>query len=127
MLPRSRVGDVLQAIYDTEWPIRLEYLWDGGWVWVLVGRNDTTAEVTFPRVWTDDQLDGKQTVLCMSEFIKDQFERIPSIEKDWVARGNEKTIEDAVFCLATAIADETPDSEFSRQWKAGEWQDCQTK
>ena len=118
-ITRVLVGDLLQEIYDTEWPIRLEYVWDGGWTWALVGNNGPVEERRFPRVWFDNQLQGKQIAICVSESAREQMESIPMQEPDWVARGHCKTIEQACFNLAEALSIYKPNSDFAKKWKAG--------
>ena len=115
-IPRASVGDLLQAIYDTEWPIRLEYVWDGGWVWVLGGHNGPEEEKRFPRVWFDNQLQGQQRMICLSNLARNQVESIPTQERDWVERGSSKTIEGAVSELAEALSRHMPDSDFTKKW-----------
>lgn len=111
----------MQAIYDTEWPIRLEYVWDGGWTWSLIGHNGLPEDRKFPRVWFDDQLAGENTPVCISAEAAAQMESLPVQERDWLARGYAKSIEEAASQLADVLSRQAPDSDFAKRWRTGEW------
>lgn len=110
----SEVGEVLDRIYKTECPIRLEYVWDGGWVWTVLGVDNKEA---WPRVWIDDDIEGNFKISVMNEAVRDRIETIHKQEKDWLYRGQAKPINEAVHAMACALYLEIPDSEFGRWWK----------
>lgn len=111
-IKQESVGEVLAAIYASEIPIRLEWVWDGGFTWVLVG-GDTTH---YPRVWNDDALDGWETIIQSDEGARasdaGQF-----LQRDWLDRGSEHTVQDAVARLADAILEHLPSSAFANRWR----------
>ena len=111
----------MQFIYDTEWPIRLEYVWDGGWTWSLIGHNGLPEDRKFPRVWFDDQLAAINVPMCISPEAAAQIESIPTQEQDWLARGSAPSIEEAVSQLASELNSRIPDQPFAKRWLAGEW------
>lgn len=108
----TNVGEVLAAIYRSEINIRLEWVWDGGFTWVLV---KSTPE-RYPRVWNDDTLDGAET-LIQSDAGARAADAGQFLHADWWARGSEPTIEAAVTCLADAVTEHYPDSRFARLWQ----------
>lgn len=92
---------------------RIEWFFDGGFVWVLNNGD-------YPRVRIDDGLDGdKQTVIAQSDEGARAMDRGQVMRRDWIARGSEPTIEEAVTAPAEAILAEGP-SAFSKWWR--EWQ-----
>ena len=96
-IEREAVGEVLAKLYDCEINCRVEWAWDGGFVWVWNDRS-------YPRVWVDDGLAGvRETVLAQSDEAARASDKAQFLAPDWRARGTEPTIEEAVTALAEAI------------------------
>jgi hypothetical protein len=53
------VGEVVRRIYDARIPARIEWMFDDGFVWVLLGGGERER---LPRVWLDDMLEGARTL-----------------------------------------------------------------
>lgn len=106
------VGAVLTAIYDSEIPIRLEWVWDGGFTWALIGG----TRDCFPRVWNDDMLDGGGTIM-QSDAGARAADAGQYLQKDWLARGSEETVQAAVARLSDAIVEHLPSSAFASRWR----------
>lgn len=111
-IKQESVGEVLAAIYASEISIRLEWVWDGGFTWALIG----SSSEYFPRVWNDDSLDESTTIMQSDEGARaadaGQF-----LRKDWLARGSEDTVQAAVTRLGDAILEHMPESAFANQWR----------
>lgn len=112
-LKQESVGEVLAAIYDSEIPIRLEWVWDGGFTWALIGGGDREC---YPRVWNDDSLDGAETSM-QSDAGARAADAGQFLRKDWLAGGSEETITVAVARLGDAILEHLPTSAFANQWR----------
>jgi len=103
MIKRDQVGECLANIYRSEIPIRLEWVYDGGFTWSLIkqGRDQ------WPRVWNDDSLGGDscsmQTDTAARLADQGQF-----LRKDWLERGSAETIEAAMTELLEAIKKHHP-------------------
>lgn len=102
---KINISKILQQIYNSEIPVRLEFMYDMGFCWSLVD------ETIFPRVFYDFKLEGITIENSLSA------DRIPVFEKDWMARGVSQTFEDAVKDLCEAIVRNLPDSNFSKWWR----------
>lgn len=90
------IEPIIQAIYDAEIPCRLEWVFDGGFTWSLIGGTQ------YPRVWLDDATDGAITTVVETVehmIIRNQ----PLPEKDWIARGCSYSLHEAVQQLAIAV------------------------
>ena len=112
-IKQESVGEVLAAIYASEIPIRLEWIWDGGFTWSLIGGGDREC---YPRVWNDDSLDGAETSM-QSDVGARAADAGQFLRKDWLARGSEETIQAAVARLGDAILEHLPSSAFANQWR----------
>lgn len=112
-IKQESVGEVLAAIYDSEIPIRLEWVWDGGFTWSLI--NDCDSE-RYPRVWNDDTLDGAETSM-QNDVGARAADAGQFLRKDWLARGSEETVQAAVARLGDAILEHKPTSAFANQWR----------
>lgn len=111
-IKQESVGEVLAAIYDSEIPIRLEWVWDGGFTWALI----TGSAEYYPRVWNDDSLDGATTAM-QSDVGARAADAGQFLRKDWLARGSEETVQAAVARLGDAILKHLPASAFANQWR----------
>ena len=111
IIRRAEVGEVLARIYDAEISARVEWLFDGGFVWALIG-----AEDEIPRICIDDALaDGFSTHLQSQEAAQ-ALERGQFLQRDWRVRGRARTIEEAVTALAEAIARLHAGIPFAQWW-----------
>lgn len=97
---------ILQQIYKSEIPIRIESMYDMGYAWSVID------ETIFPRIFYDFQLEG---VTIENVLTRD---KIPVFEKDWLAKGVANTFEAAVKDICEAITKYLPDSEFSKWWRS---------
>lgn len=115
---RQDVGEVLSRIYAAEIPIRLEWVFDSGFVWVLVGTEDRWP-ARVPRLWVDEGLSGDDAATSLhSDTMAGAMDDERLLLPDWRERGSAKTIEDAVSALAEAISRHCVDSEFAQWWTA---------
>lgn len=90
---------VFEKIYESEINCRLEWRWDGGFVWSI--QNDE-----WPRIWKDDD-------------IQDDYKRISrmdgnKLEKDWIDRGSSDTIDGAFYDMINSIEKHFPNSAFTK-------------
>ena len=108
------VAEIIRRIYSAEIPGRIEWMFDDGFVWVLVGPNGDSRNL--PRVWMDDAFANAQTKV-QSATAAPAHERSQFLMRDWLERGKERTIEDAVCALAEAIVRHHEHSEFARWWR----------
>ena len=107
----EQIGEVLHRIYQAEIPGRIEWMFDDGFVWVLVNR-----QRDLPRLWMDDALSGHRTV-AQSELAARGGERAQFLTADWQERGREHSLAAAVAALGDAIVRHYEDSEFARWWR----------
>jgi hypothetical protein len=90
------IEPILQAIYDAEIPCRIEWVFDGGFTWSLIGSTQ------YPRTWLDDAT--ALDVLLVAESVDHMITRNePLLEKDWIARGCSYSLHEAVQQLAIAV------------------------
>jgi hypothetical protein len=106
-------SETLRRIYAARIPGRIEWMFDHGFVWVLV--NGNTDGKLLPRTWVDDALSDVRTVV-ESEPAAQAHARSQMLTCDWLRRGRERTFDAAVAALAAAIAGEFPHIEFARWW-----------
>lgn len=107
------MAEMFRRLYAARIPGRIEWMFDDGFVWVLV-RADGNA---FPRLWVDDALGGVSTVV-ESNAATQARDQARSLAPDWLARGRARTIEAAVQALADAAMEHHPDSEFAHWWRS---------
>ena len=100
---KINISKILQKIYESEIPVRIEFMYDMGYCWSLID------ETIFPRVFYDFQLEG---VTIENVLTRD---KIPVFEKDWLAKGISNSFEQAVKDLCEAIIKYLPENSFS-QW-----------
>ena len=110
------IGEVLRRIYDAEIPGRIEWRFDDGFVWALIGSNGQATAKNRPRVWMDDALAGEPTRV-QSDLAARGHERAQFLMRDWQERGKTRTLEDAVLALADAIVRHHESSDFARWWR----------
>jgi hypothetical protein len=116
-LGNGLISEVLQRIYQSEIPGRIEWMFDEGFVWVLVGPNGEEHARNLPRLWVDNALAGERTT-ARSDLAREAVEPSQFIMRDWRARGCERTIDSAVYALADAIVRLHASSEFAQWWRA---------
>jgi hypothetical protein len=109
------VSEALRRIYDAGIPGRIEWMFDEGFVWALVGTDGDGARV-LPRLWLDDALAGTRTVVQSDEAAQAQ-EHSRVAQRDWLKRGRQRSIEGAVCALAEAIVLYYPENEFAHWWR----------
>jgi hypothetical protein len=100
-----KVSEILQQIYNSEIPARIEFMFDLGFCWNLID------EKKFPRIFYDFQLEGLTIENSLSQ------DRVPFFEKDWIEKGVSATFEDAVMALSESVVKYFPDSLFSQWWR----------
>jgi hypothetical protein len=102
---KINLSKILQQIYNSEIPVRIEFMYDMGFCWSLID------EKVFPRVFYDFQIEG---VTIENVLTKD---KCPVFEKDWLLKGISNTFEGAVKDLCESILKHLPDSSFSQWWR----------
>ena len=102
---KINISKILQQMYKSEIPIRIESMYDMGYCWSLVD------ETVFPRVFYDFQLEG---VTIENVLTRD---KIPVFEKDWIARGISNSFEGAVRDLCEAVVKHLPENGFTQWWR----------
>lgn len=102
------VNMILEAIYNSEIPCRLEWMFDAGFTWSIQGKE-------YPRLWIDDSTDEKIKIMCESEE-NVLWRNNPFLKKDWIARGCNYGFNDAVLELAEAVYKNFPKSPFGKWW-----------
>ncbi|MBK5202167.1 MAG: hypothetical protein JJE45_00395 [Prolixibacteraceae bacterium] len=100
---------IFKKIYESEINCRIEWIWDGGFTWSI-------QDNKFPRIWNDDMKEGKKQSIeiTASAKFKQEIEKDLS-QKDWIARGKEMDLEDALCKMYDAIIFHFPNS------KAAKW------
>lgn len=94
LFSREKIGDILQAIYDSEINVSLSWLWDGG------------VDVCFNDGWRGpDSWTAKTT-------LRNRYS-IPNQRGDGFA--------EAVKWLAEKAIELYPDSTFAKRWRSGEF------
>jgi hypothetical protein len=98
---------VFEKIYESEINCRLEWRWNGGFTW-------TIQDNSFPRIWKDDNLDGKKKCLTItsSDEVKEKMKNF-YLEKDWIDRGVSDTVDGAFYDMITSIEKHFPNSKFA--------------
>lgn len=94
---------LLNFVYDSEVNCRIEWVWDSGFTWYLI---DGTK---FPRNIMDGDLEELSKNTKRSNFYSDKMKN-PIYEKDWIATGNCRDIEDALCEMFDAIIKHLPNS-----------------
>jgi len=106
-LIQYQIPAILESIYESEIPCRLEWRFDGGFIW-SIQNND------YPRLWKDEQ--SEQTVMC--ETTENMLLRNnPLLEKDWIARGGSYSFMETVEQLADEVCKLFPQSKFAKWYK----------
>ena len=93
------VGPALEAIYNAEIPIRLEWAYDSGYTWVLI-RDDPGSH---PRTWIDDSLSGITQGITQSDAGAKAADKGQFLQVDWMDRGCDIKLEVAIQQLLDAI------------------------
>ena len=99
------IPTIIQQIYNSEIPVRLEFMYDMGYCWNLID------EKKFPRIFYDFKLEGVAIENSLS------VDKVPIFEKDWLARGISGSLEMAIKDLSEAIVKYLPESSFSKWWR----------
>jgi hypothetical protein len=110
------ISEIFRRIYEAEIAGRIEWMFDDGFVWVLVGPNGEQQARNAPRLWMDDALSGDHTT-AQSDHASGALDQSQFVMRDWRERGRARTIEDAVRALADAAARHYKASEFARWWR----------
>jgi hypothetical protein len=97
---------IFKKIYESEIPCRIEWMYDHGYNWSLQNN-------IYPRIWIDDFINDPTGIICESEESKIRREDAP-LEKDWIARGSNKDIEDCICELCDAIVKHYPNSDAAK-------------
>lgn len=101
----AQASMIIESIYESEIPCRIEWVYDGGFVWSI--QNDE-----YPRLWKDEQIDQK--ILC--ETPENMLLRNnPFLEKDWTARGGSYSFLDTIMELADKVVELYPHSKLA-EW-----------
>lgn len=104
----GHLKELFQKIYDSEINCRIEWCWDGGFTWCI------SDQSKLPRIWIDNDLSE-----CLKKTIRSKYYskkmKNPVYEKDWLARGCEYSLEDAILKMTDAIIEHFPNSKFT-QW-----------
>jgi len=97
---------VIESIYDSEIPCRVEWMYDGGFTWSIQNGD-------YPRLMIDDDTEGR---IILAETPENMLLRHnPILAKDWIVRGNNYSFKEAVNELAEKICELYPESKFA-QW-----------
>jgi len=103
----AQASMVIESIYESEIPCRIEWVYDGGFTWSIQNKD-------YPRLWKDDAMDGEQKILC--ETPENMLLRNnPLLEKDWIARGSNYSFVDTIRELADKICELYPESKLA-EW-----------
>jgi hypothetical protein len=100
---------VIESIYKSEIPCRIEWMFDSGFIWSIQNSQ------LYPRLFIDNSIgDEKENIKILSETPENMFLRNnPFIEKDWIARGNNYSFLQAVNELAEKVCELYPESELA--------------
>ena len=102
----AKISHVLESIYESEIPCRIEWMYDMGFTWSIQNGQ-------YPRVWRDDMMENNKKILCESP--ESMLERNnPFLEKDWIARGSNYSFCDAVRELAEKVVQLFPNCKFAK-------------
>jgi hypothetical protein len=102
---KINISKIIQQIYKSEIPVRIEFMYDMGFCWSLID------EKIFPRIFYDFKLEG---VAIENILTKD---KVPVFEKDWIAKGVSQSFDDAIKKLCEAIVEHLPESSFAEWWR----------
>ena len=103
----NKIIEIIESIYDSEIPCRMEWLFDGGYVW-SIQNND------YPRLFQDNSFEDN--IKIVAENIDNILLRNnPILGKDWIERGCNYSFPEAVKELASVACKHFPDSKFA-QW-----------
>jgi hypothetical protein len=102
-----KLVEIIESIYDSEIPCRIEWMFDGGFTWSIQNGN-------FPRIWKDDR-NGVDIITETDEHFLQSIN--PLLEKDWVERGSNYSFTEAIKELSNAICKHFPDSKFAKWYK----------
>lgn len=89
-------------VYNSEINCRIEWLWDSGFTWCLLDNS-------YPRILKDEEFDNSSKIISRTEKDWIKANNITH-EKDWIARGCEEDIDDALGKLFDAIIEHYPTS-----------------
>lgn len=103
---KINISKIIQQIYKSEIPVRIEFMYDMGFCWSLID------ETIFPRIFYDFKLEGvaKENILTK--------DKVPVSEKDWIAKGVTQSFDDAIKKLSEAIIEYLPESNFAEWWRS---------
>ncbi len=115
-IPKARMGEIFEKLYESEINIRFEWLVEGGYTWSIVG----SSHERLPRVLVDDESSAGFVVIKKDIIDYDEQIGPPNfIEPDWLKRGNNEEIELALGELVSAISEIFPNSAFVKWFKEG--------
>lgn len=99
--------DVIENIYNSEIPCRIEWMFDSGFTWSIQDNN-------YPRIWKDNYLQDNIKIIAESD-INILLKNNPLLEVDWIERGFNPSFYGAVIEMANAICKHYPKSIFA-EW-----------
>jgi hypothetical protein len=108
----QNIGEIFDRLYQSEINFRFENFWDGGYTWALTGYegDPEPGEIRWTRIEIDNAIDNH----IMYPSHEKELDTIHFMKKDWLARGNEYTIEEAVTQLAIAACRIHHDTDFAK-------------
>jgi len=99
---------IFKKIYESEINCRIEWRWDGGFEWSI-------QDNSFPRLWKDESLMSRKQCLTITSSEKCKKEMADmTLRKDWIVRGQNMDIEDAICDLCDAIIKHCPNSDAAK-------------
>lgn len=113
-MTKQDIGEVLNRIYDSEINVRIEWVWDGGFTWVLV--NSALPEP--PRNMIDDTMQGNLEPVVFQEELRQDLKPPNLMKKDWLDRGSADNICDAMTELCLAVVQYFPNSNFTKWYRS---------
>ena len=105
----SDVALIIEKIYESEIPCRIEWMFDMGFVWSIIDGQK------YPRLFIDDDLDGRREIITESPENM-LLRNDPFIEKDWIYRDSDQSLKTAVMNLAYKICELYPKCQLAKWW-----------
>jgi len=106
------VLEILRRLYESEIPVRLEWMFDGGFTWVLPNNYNRDR---IPRLMYDNSF-GEETLVDFRDKKQQINESFQILQPDWHKRGNNHDLKIALKELADATCEVYPTSEFNKWW-----------
>jgi len=101
-----RLTSIIEMIYGEEIPCRIEWMYDSGFTWSIQNGD-------YPRIWKDNHLTDDVKIIAETP-TNVLLKNNPLLEKDWIERGYNYSLTEAIKELSEAICKNFPDTKFAK-------------